>query len=134
MLKRIAGCTASSARPTSGTSWTRMATSPARAIPGAASAHAAARAATSFSTRTLSASMKRLLTVLFLLTLAVPAHAAAAAPRVLAIHFTADVDPVTQDWVNNQLGNAESGGYSAAVIVLDTPGGLEESMRKIMQK
>jgi membrane-bound serine protease (ClpP class) len=78
--------------------------------------------------------MKRLLTVLFLLALAVPAHAAAATPRVLAIHFTADVDPVTQDWLDNELGHAESGGYSAAVIILDTPGGLEDSMRKIVQK
>jgi membrane-bound serine protease (ClpP class) len=78
--------------------------------------------------------MKRLLLAGFLLLLAVPAPAAAAAPRVLAIHFSQDVNPVTQDWLNGQLGHAESHGYSAAVIVLDTPGGLEESMRKIVQK
>ena len=36
--------------------------------------------------------------------------------------------------MNHQLGRAESDGYSAAVIVLDTPGGLEESMRKIVQR
>jgi membrane-bound serine protease (ClpP class) len=57
-----------------------------------------------------------------------------AAPRVLAIHFDTDVNPVTQDWVNHQLGRAQSGGYAAAVIVLDTPGGLEESMRKIVSR
>jgi membrane-bound serine protease (ClpP class) len=78
--------------------------------------------------------MKRLLLAGFLLFLAVPAPAAAAAPRVLAIHFSQDVNPVTQDWLNGQLDHAESHGYSAAVIVLDTPGGLEESMRKIVQK
>jgi membrane-bound serine protease (ClpP class) len=61
-----------------------------------------------------------------------PLAGAADTPRVLAIHFTADVNPVTQDWVDHELGRAESGGYSAAVIVLDTPGGLEESMRKIV--
>ena len=55
-------------------------------------------------------------------------------PRVLAIHFATDVNPVTQDWLNHQLGRAESGGYAAAVIVLDTPGGLEESMRKIVSQ
>src|SRR3954463_9728371 len=77
--------------------------------------------------------MKRLLLVAFLLSLAVPAGAAAA-PRVLAIHFTAEVNPVTQDWLNGELRHAQSHGYSAAVIVLDTPGGLEESMRKIVQK
>ena len=78
--------------------------------------------------------MKRLLLAGFLLLLAVPAPAAAAPPRVLAIHFSQDVNPVTQDWLNGELGHAESHGYSAAVIVLDTPGGLEESMRKIVQK
>jgi membrane-bound serine protease (ClpP class) len=60
--------------------------------------------------------------------------ASPAAPRVLAIHFTSDIDPVTQDWLDSQLSRAENGGYSAAVIVLDTPGGLEDSMRKIVQK
>jgi membrane-bound serine protease (ClpP class) len=77
--------------------------------------------------------VKRLLLALFLVTLAVPARAAAA-PKVLAIHFTQDVNPVTQDWLNGQLGHAQSHGYSAAVILLDTPGGLEESMRKIVQR
>src|SRR5579885_2762365 len=66
--------------------------------------------------------------------LAVPAPAAAAAPRVLAIHFAQEVDPATQDWLNGELGHAQSHGYAAAVIVLDTPGGLEDSMRKIVQR
>ncbi len=78
--------------------------------------------------------MKRLLLAAFLFAaIAAPAHAAST-PKVLAIHFTQDVNPVTQDWLNGQLSHAESHGYSAAVIVLDTPGGLEESMRKIVQK
>ncbi len=70
---------------------------------------------------------------LALLCLAAPASAAAA-PRVYAIHFDADVNPVTQDWLNGALEHAQSHGYQAAVILLDTPGGLEESMRKIVQK
>src|SRR5438270_826524 len=77
--------------------------------------------------------MKRLLLAVFLLALVLPATAAAA-PRVLAIHFTADVNPATQDWLNGELDHAQSHGYDAAVIVLDTPGGLEESMRKIVQR
>jgi membrane-bound serine protease (ClpP class) len=60
--------------------------------------------------------------------------ATAPTPKVLAIHFTSDINPVTQDWLDSQLTRAENGGYSAAVIVLDTPGGLEDSMRKIVQK
>jgi len=77
--------------------------------------------------------MKRLLLAVFLLALVLPATAAAA-PRVLAIHFDTEVNPVTQDWLNNELGHAQSNGYDAAVIVLDTPGGLEDSMRKIVQR
>ncbi|HEX5450177.1 MAG TPA: nodulation protein NfeD [Gaiellaceae bacterium] len=78
--------------------------------------------------------MKRLLPALLLLALAIPGRAAAASPRVLAIHFSEDVNPVTQDWLSHELGHAQSHGYQAAVIVLDTPGGLEDSMRKIVQK
>jgi membrane-bound serine protease (ClpP class) len=78
--------------------------------------------------------VKRLLFAVFLLALVLPAGAAAVPPRVLAIHFDTEVNPVTQDWVNHELSGAQAGGYSAAVIVLDTPGGLEESMRKIVQR
>ena len=38
---------------------------------------------------------------------------AATPPRVLAIHFNTDVNPVTQDWLNHQLDRAASGGYYA---------------------
>jgi membrane-bound serine protease (ClpP class) len=68
--------------------------------------------------------------------LALSSPASAATPKVLAIHFAPDleVNPVTQNWVNHQLERANDGGYSAAVIILDTPGGLSTSMRKIYQK
>ena len=82
---------------------------------------------------TILTTLKRLLIALCLCAAVVPA-AAAAPPRVLAIHFTEDVNPVTQDWLNHELGRAADGHYAAAVILLDTPGGLEESMRKIVQK
>jgi membrane-bound serine protease (ClpP class) len=64
--------------------------------------------------------------------LAVPAQAAT--PHVTAIHFSAEVNPVTQDWLNHRLQDAANRHDAAAVILLDTPGGLEESMRKIVQK
>src|SRR5205823_8479808 len=60
--------------------------------------------------------------------------AAAAQPRVLAIRFDTEVNPVTQDYISHQLQRAADGHYSAAVILVDTPGGLSESMRKIVQK
>jgi membrane-bound serine protease (ClpP class) len=44
------------------------------------------------------------------------------------------VNPVTQDWLNHRLQDAANRHDAAAVILLDTPGGLEESMRKIVQK
>jgi membrane-bound serine protease (ClpP class) len=58
----------------------------------------------------------------------------AAPPRVLAITFDNDVNPVTAGYVTRQINRANKGGYAAVVIVLDTPGGLSESMRKIYKK
>jgi membrane-bound serine protease (ClpP class) len=58
--------------------------------------------------------------------------AAAATPRVLAIHFDADVNPVTQNYVCHQLKQAAKQHYDAAVIVLNTPGGLLQSKDKIV--
>jgi membrane-bound serine protease (ClpP class) len=68
--------------------------------------------------------------------LAVPALAFASSskPRVLAIHFGLEVNPVTSSYLDHQLQRAQDGHYNAAVIVLDTPGGLSESMRKIVKK
>jgi membrane-bound serine protease (ClpP class) len=67
---------------------------------------------------------------------ALAAAPAAAPPRVLVIRFGPDleINPVTADWVKSQLSRAEKGGYSAAVIELDTPGGLSTSMKSIYQR
>jgi membrane-bound serine protease (ClpP class) len=56
-------------------------------------------------------------------------------PRVLAIQFGPDleINPVTQDWFNHQLDEAAKKGYDAAVIELDTPGGLSTSMKKMYE-
>jgi membrane-bound serine protease (ClpP class) len=72
--------------------------------------------------------------VLAFLAAALAAPAAAAPPRVLAIHFENDVNPVTADYVTHELERAQDEGYAAVVIVLDTPGGLSDSMREIYQK
>jgi membrane-bound serine protease (ClpP class) len=60
---------------------------------------------------------------------------AAGKARVLAIRFGPDleVNPVTQDYLTGQLSRAASEGYDAAVILLDTPGGLSSSMKTIYQ-
>jgi membrane-bound serine protease (ClpP class) len=68
--------------------------------------------------------------------LLIPGPAAAATPRVLAIRFGPDleVNPVTADYVDHELDAAVAGHYDAAVIELDTPGGLSTSLRDIYQK
>jgi membrane-bound serine protease (ClpP class) len=66
--------------------------------------------------------------------LAVPALAfASSKPKVLVIHFGLEVNPVTSSYLDHQLHRAQDGHYNAAVIMLDTPGGLSESMRKIVK-
>ena len=59
--------------------------------------------------------------------------AAASGKRVLAIRFGPDleVNPVTQDYLTSKLSQAAKDGYDAAVILLDTPGGLSTSMKTI---
>jgi len=61
------------------------------------------------------------------------ASTASAQPRVLAIRFGPDleVNPVTQDYLTSKLTKAAQDGYDAAVILLDTPGGLSTSMKTI---
>jgi membrane-bound serine protease (ClpP class) len=70
----------------------------------------------------------------FALNESVGAGAATSPPRVLAVHFENDVNPVTADYVTQEIDRANDEGYSAVVIVLDTPGGLSDSMRKIYQR
>jgi membrane-bound serine protease (ClpP class) len=68
--------------------------------------------------------------------LAVPLSSALASPskpRVLAIHYDLEVNPVTSSYLDHQLDRAEADGFDAAVILLDTPGGLAESMRRIVK-
>jgi membrane-bound serine protease (ClpP class) len=59
---------------------------------------------------------------------------AASRPRVLAIHFSLEINPVTADYVNHELDRAQQDHYDAAVILLDTPGGLSTSMESIYKK
>jgi membrane-bound serine protease (ClpP class) len=64
--------------------------------------------------------------------LAFASSASAAPPHVLAIYFDADVNPVTQNYLCDNLSRAAKDDYSAAVIVLNTPGGLLQSKDKIV--
>ena len=53
---------------------------------------------------------------------------------MLAVKFALDVSPPTADYLTSEIDHAASAGYDAVVILLDTPGGLSDSMRKIYQK
>ena len=57
--------------------------------------------------------------------------AQAATPRVLAVEFANDVNPVTAEYATDQIDRANDEHYDAVVILLDTPGGLSDSMRDI---
>jgi membrane-bound serine protease (ClpP class) len=66
------------------------------------------------------------------LLLALPASAEDA-PRVLVVEFVNDVNPVTQDYLSEEMHRAERDGLAAVVIEMDTPGGLGSSMRSIVK-
>ncbi len=55
-------------------------------------------------------------------------------PRVLAVHLDNDINPVTQEYIENEVDRAEDDGFAAVVLVLDTPGGLGSSMRGIVKR
>ena len=70
-----------------------------------------------------------------LILLALPAAAATPqTPRVLAVEFENDVNPVTADYVTDAIERANDESYDAVVILLDTHGGLASSMEDIYKK
>ena len=72
-----------------------------------------------------------LLVVSTALVLCATASATTSRPRVLAVKFENDVNPVTQEYVNDEIARANREHYDAVAILLDTPGGLSTSMQKI---
>jgi membrane-bound serine protease (ClpP class) len=53
---------------------------------------------------------------------------------VLVIELANDINPVTADYVIDGIERAEDDGFDAAVLELDTPGGLDSAMRDIIKK
>jgi membrane-bound serine protease (ClpP class) len=70
------------------------------------------------------------------LALAVPlvAQAQEGESRVFAVHLDNDINPVTQDYLEDAIERAEEQDAAAVVVVLDTPGGLSSSMRGIVKR
>src|SRR5204863_1247422 len=50
-----------------------------------------------------------------------------------SIQLQATIDPATQRWISSALDDAKSTGARLVIIRLDTPGGLSDSMRSIIQ-
>ena len=72
-------------------------------------------------------------TFLALLLALVLAPSASAANRVRVVALDRAIDPVTADWVVDQIHAAVRAGDAAVVIELDTPGGELGAMRRITQ-
>ncbi len=53
---------------------------------------------------------------------------------MLAVKFDTDISPPTGDYFKSELSHAQSAGYDAVVVELDTPGGLLDTMRSMYQK
>ncbi|MDQ3619329.1 MAG: nodulation protein NfeD [Actinomycetota bacterium] len=75
----------------------------------------------------------RLLTVAgFLAILAAPA-AASNGDLIVGLTLDGVVDPFEASYITGQIDDAETAGASAVLITIDTPGGLDSSMRDIIQ-
>ncbi len=53
--------------------------------------------------------------------------------RVLAAELTGPVTPVMAEALHTAIARAESRGYAALILEIDTPGGLESSMREMVK-
>ena len=54
--------------------------------------------------------------------------------RVLAVEFSNDINPVTEGYLKGAIDRANDQNYNAVVILMDTPGGLDSSMRNIIKR
>ena len=75
-----------------------------------------------------------LVALTLLVLLAAPATAAPTPAPVATVVVDGVISPVTLRLVESALAHAKAGGAQALVIQLDTPGGLERSMRAICQR
>ena len=66
--------------------------------------------------------------------LAGTASSAPQGSKVLVVEFDNDVNPVTQDYLIDEMRRGADDGYAAVVIEMDTPGGLGSSMRAIVKE
>lgn len=68
-----------------------------------------------------------------LLLAAAPASAQDRRPAAVSIELSGTIDPATADWMQEALEDAEQERRPLVIVRLDTPGGLDTSMREIVQ-
>jgi membrane-bound serine protease (ClpP class) len=84
----------------------------------------------------LAAALLALAALLLVVCLAGPprsAHAAPAGPLVVSIDLDTTIDPASAQWVDESLDDARGDGAYLVIFRLDTPGGLDDSMRDIVK-
>ncbi len=74
-----------------------------------------------------------LLLVGLLITASIAIEVQAAAPRVDVLHVKGTINPVLVDYIKRGIDYAEDNNAVACIIQLDTPGGLDTSMRDIIK-
>lgn len=55
-------------------------------------------------------------------------------PTILRITVDAPIHPVTSEYIRDAIDRADEANFSLLILVLDTPGGLDSSMREIIAK
>src|SRR5271154_5237134 len=55
------------------------------------------------------------------------------APVISVLHIDGDVEPITATYIEQGLADAAQRHAALAVITMDTPGGLSDSMKEIVQ-
>ena len=70
---------------------------------------------------------------LFILSVFLPFPALSGERAVLVITVDGVINPVTSEFIEKSIKRAQKSDFSAMVIELDTPGGLDTSMRKIIK-
>ncbi len=81
--------------------------------------------------------MSKVIRILLLLGLLITAsiaiEAQADAPRIDVLHVKGSINPVLVDYIERGIDQAEEDNAVACIIQMDTPGGLDTSMRNIIQ-
>src|SRR5688500_15072044 len=65
--------------------------------------------------------------------LVAPAGAQDGSDLAVSIELSGSIDPATEEWISSALEDAADDGAELAIIRLDTPGGLDSSMREIVK-